>query len=172
MYANGQGVPKDYDKAREWYGKAAAKGFLPAKTLLASLAITEKVNNAKEQGYRVEAFDDFRLDGKELAAGGAKLLMQGFYFKMGNMEYLQPNALAVAEVREYGSSNKSISLLTEDASRDIRKVFLECSDNLANPLGCSVTVIGHADTCTLTSALTPARSLPCLTIEDGWPNNR
>ena len=31
MYANGQGVPQDYGKARQWYEKAAAQGLAAAQ---------------------------------------------------------------------------------------------------------------------------------------------
>src|SRR3990167_7573350 len=34
MYANGQGVPQDYNKAEAWYRKAAAQGDADAQTFL------------------------------------------------------------------------------------------------------------------------------------------
>jgi TPR repeat protein len=37
LYANGQGVARDYDKAREWYQKAADAGSAHTKAALAHL---------------------------------------------------------------------------------------------------------------------------------------
>ena len=41
LYQNGQGVPQDYAKAREWYEKAADKGDARAKAALERLPISE-----------------------------------------------------------------------------------------------------------------------------------
>jgi TPR repeat protein len=38
LYADGQGVAQDYDKAREWYEKAAAQGDTNAKKALEQLS--------------------------------------------------------------------------------------------------------------------------------------
>jgi TPR repeat protein len=37
MYANGLGVPQDYNKALYWYKKAAEQGYAPAKANLERL---------------------------------------------------------------------------------------------------------------------------------------
>jgi uncharacterized protein len=37
LYANGDGVPQDYTKARQWYEKAAAQGYARAQSNLGSL---------------------------------------------------------------------------------------------------------------------------------------
>ena len=57
--------------------------------------------------------------------------MQGFYKKFGDVETLQPSGLAVAIVRERGNDN-GIPLLTEDASRNVRKYLLQCGDDMKN----------------------------------------
>jgi tetratricopeptide (TPR) repeat protein len=124
------------------------------------------VARAKQQGYQSISFDDFKLDGKQLAVAHAKVLMQGFYKKFGEIESLQPTGLAVAMAREYGNHN-GIPLLTDDASRDVRKIFLQCGDNPLAPLGCPLAVVGHASVCTMTS-LVGSKSVPCLVVEDGW----
>ena len=38
LYERGQGLPQDYDGAREWYEKAAAKGDESAKKALERLS--------------------------------------------------------------------------------------------------------------------------------------
>jgi hypothetical protein len=87
------------------------------------------------------SFEDFKLDGKRLATTHAKLTMQGFYKKFGEIETLLPNALAVAAAREYGNDN-GIPLLTDDATRSVRKFLLQCGDN---PLAVNRRWIGTPD---------------------------
>ena len=171
MYHNGMGVTKDDAQAVAWYRKAAALGNEQAKInlggpLMANAEINDKFKSAKEQGYQAMAFDDFKLDGKKLAASNAKVLMQGFYKKFGEVETLQPSGLAVAIARERGNDN-GIPLLTDDASRNVRKYFLHCNDDMRAPLGCQLTVIGHASMCTMTN-LVGSKNVPCMSVEDGW----
>jgi hypothetical protein len=115
--------------------------------------------------YRTITLQDFKLDGKDLATKHAKIRLQGFYKKFGNLDTLQPSAIAVAAAREYGSEN-GVPLLTDDATRTIRKTFLECGDNPMRPLGCPVTLSGHADMCTVGN-LVASKTVPCLVVEDG-----
>jgi len=124
------------------------------------------VARAKQQGYQPISFDDFKLDGKQLAVTHAKLFMRGFYKKFGGVETLQPTGLAVAIAREYGNDS-GIPLLTEDASRNLRKILLQCGDSPAVPLGCPLTIVGHADMCTKTN-LVGSKNAPCVAVEDGW----
>ncbi len=125
-----------------------------------------KVDDAKQHGYQPISFEDFKLDGKHLAAAHAKLTMQGFYKKFGEIETLLPSGIAVAFAREYGNGS-GVPLLSEDATRNVRKLFLQCGDNPAVPLGCPLTVVGHASVCTMTN-LVGSKSVPCLAVEDGW----
>lgn len=170
MYHNGMGVTKDDAQAVAWYRKAAALGNEQAKInlgpLMANAEINDKFQSAEKQGYQAMAFDDFKLDGKKLAGSNAKILMQGFYKKFGDVETLQPSGLAVAIVRERGNDN-GIPLLTDDASRNVRKYLLQCGDDMRAPLGCQLTVIGHASMCTMTN-LVGSKNVPCLVVEDGW----
>lgn len=126
-----------------------------------------KLSSAQRRGYQSISFDDFKLDGKKLAASGAKVMMQGFYQKLGDIELLQPTGVAVAVARNRGNDGNGIGLLTDDASRDVRKGLLRCGDPMIAPLGCQMTIIGHATMCTMTT-LVGSKSLPCLAVEDGW----
>lgn len=128
-----------------------------------------KFSNAQQRGYQPITFDDFKLDGKELAANNTKLIMHGFYLKLGESEYLFPSILAVASIRETLNTDVGIGLLTDDAQRDIRKYFLDCQNNLVRAqIGCPINVLGHATMCTRTSLLSGSTDLPCLAVEDGW----
>ena len=128
---------------------------------------TLKLSNAQQQGYKPITFEDFKLDGKQLASSEAKVMMQGFYQKLGNIELLQPNGVTVAIARSNGDSGNGIGLLTEDATRDVRKGLLQCGDPMIYPLGCQMTIIGHTSMCTMTT-LVGSKSVPCIAVEDGW----
>jgi uncharacterized protein len=123
---------------------------------------------AKQQGYRPISFQDFKLDGKQLAETKAKLMMQGFYSKPAGMEVLQPSAVAVAMAKQGYGDNFGVPLLAEDAARDVRKYLLNCGSNIATAqLGCPVTLTGHADTCS-ESNLIDSKNVVCFAVEDGW----
>jgi hypothetical protein len=115
--------------------------------------------------YRSITFEDFKLDGKDLAARQDKVRLQGIYKKFGDLDTLQPSGLAVAIAREYGNDG-GIPLLVENATRPVRKYLLECGENPSRPLGCPITVLGHAEICTLKNAFI-SKEQPCLAIEDG-----
>jgi TPR repeat protein/uncharacterized protein YecT (DUF1311 family) len=170
LYEQGLGVAKDFQQALSWYRKAAEQGNKQAQNNLANLQakaeINERLSTAKQKGYQPISFDDFKLDGKKLALTNGKVLMQGFYKKFGDLETLQPTGLAVATAREYGNDS-GISLLTDDATRSVRALFLKCNENILAQLGCPLTVVGHADMCTITNLL-GSKSVPCLVVEDGW----
>jgi hypothetical protein len=128
--------------------------------------IAVKTALAERDGYKRIAFDDFKLDAKELAANNTNVILQGFYAKRGEVELLMPSGVSVAIGRTYGFE-KGIGLLTENASRDIRKLLLRCSDQYAAPLGCPLTIVGHASMCTMVD-FTESRSVPCVAVDDGW----
>jgi hypothetical protein len=107
---------------------------------------------------RPVSFEEFQLDGEQLARNHAKLVVVGHYMKFGGVEVLHPTGSAVADV------NIDIPLITTDAPRDTRALFLQCS---VTQLDCSVTVAGHAAMCTRSSIL-GSKHMPCLAVDDGW----
>ncbi len=124
----------------------------------------------KEGGYKRITFDDFKLDGKQLAASESKIAITGVYLKVGDVEYLFPTILAIATLRETLNTDTGIGLLADDAPRNIRKYFLDCENNPATAqIGCPINVLGHATMCTRTSLLSGySTDMPCVAIEDGW----
>jgi uncharacterized protein len=127
---------------------------------------SSKLEIAKQQGYRSVSIDDFKLDGKQLSETNSKLLLRGFYTKDDDVEILQESGLAVAIARRYGNS-KGVPLLTDTATREVRKYFLGCASSPLIQVGCPITIIGHADMCSASSFL-ESKSVPCLVVEDGW----
>lgn len=128
--------------------------------------VADKLRLAQQRGYRPISFNDFKLDGKELAGNQAKVLLRGFYTKSGEIDFLQPTGLSVAVSRKY-DVDSGIPLLTEDATRNARAFFLQCSQNILAQLGCPVTIVGRVDVCTMANVL-GSKSVPCITVEDGW----
>jgi hypothetical protein len=126
--------------------------------------VAQQLRVEQERGYKRITFDDFKLDGRQLAAANSKVAIAGVYLKLGEVEYLFPSGLAVVMMRESPATNVGIGLLTEDANRDIRKFFLDCQNQQT---GCSATLLGRATSCTRTT-LVGSKNLPCLTVDDGW----
>jgi uncharacterized protein YecT (DUF1311 family) len=137
--------------------------------LAAQQATAQHLKMEEQRGYKRITYDDFKLDGKQLAANESKIAITGFYLKIGEGEYLFPSILAVAMMRQTLSADNGIGLLTNDAKRNIRKYFLDCQNNPAMAqIGCRINVLGHVTICTKTSLLSGSTELPCLVVEDGW----
>jgi TPR repeat protein/uncharacterized protein YecT (DUF1311 family) len=163
MYSEDHGVPQDFAEAERWFRKAADQGNSLAQDHLAA----QHVRAAQEHGYRRITFDDFMLDGRELAANSAKVSVEGVYVKQGEIEMLFPSLLAIAIARETIRLDAGIGVLTNDATRSVRKFLLDCRNNpIGAQMGCSLTVIGRAGMCTRTT-LVGSTDLPCLVVEDG-----
>jgi len=132
------------------------------------VAVSEQERIARERGYRPLTFEDFVLDGTELATSDAKVSIKGVYVKQGEIEMLFPSTLAVLMAQQTLKTDTGIGLLTGDAARSIRKHFLDCRNNfVAAGGGCQVTVLGHATMCERTMLLS-STSVPCLVVDDGW----
>jgi hypothetical protein len=109
-----------------------------------------------DRGYKRITFEDFELDGRELAASQAKISIHGFYKKTGDIEMLLPST----------GSDSWIGLMTEGANRNARKMFLTC--RTANPwASCPFTILGHVSMCTRTT-LVGSKEVPCLIVDDTW----
>jgi hypothetical protein len=58
--------------------------------------------------------------------------------------------------------DNAVPLLTEDATREFRKVLLHCNNM---PVGCPVAVFGRVTLCEKTT-LIDRNNLPCLSVDD------
>jgi Sel1 repeat len=163
MYSEGHGVPKDLAEAAKWWRKAADQGNTSAQNHLAA----QQVQTAQERGYKRITFEDFMLDGKDFAASGAKVSIQGVYVKQGEVEMLFPSLFALSMARDRLSTDGGIGMLTGDATRSLRKLVLDCRNNpVGATVGCSLTVLGYVSMCTRTT-LVGSTNMPCLIVEDG-----
>ena len=102
------------------------------------------------------------IDGRAFANSGAKVSIQGFHLKRGEVETLFRSGIITG-------TTDGIGLLTDDASRDVQKYFLGCRNvsELTPTLGCQVKILGHGSRCTKIT-LAGAKSVPCMVVEDGW----
>ena len=131
------------------------------------LTLSEQRKKDEKKGFKSIAFDDFLLDGKELAMRNTKLSIQGFYVKLGAVEFLMSSIIAIEMTRNEITTDRGIALLTEDAPRNVRQYFLNCRNNVAtSQIGCPITVLGHATMCEKTTLL-GATTAPCLIVDNG-----
>jgi hypothetical protein len=160
-YTNGQGIAKDDGQAFAWFRKAAEHGNEAAKKKLEGREAEER-----QKQYKRITFDDFVLDGKELAANETKISIQGVYIRRSEVELLLRSPMAAAMAQHTGD-DVGVGLMTDDAPRRIRKFFLDCRNNpAATALGCQITVLGHAAICVRVN-LVGTKSVPCLAVDDG-----
>jgi TPR repeat protein len=163
MYSWGRGVPKDLAEAANWWRKAADQGNADAQKHLAS----EAVRIEQDRDYKRITVEDFILDGKELAAANAKVSVKGAYAKWGENEMIFPSGTAVYTAKETLSMDTGIGVLTDDATRNVRKYILDCvTTGAAAQFGCPMTVFARASMCTRTR-LGSSKDLPCLIVLDG-----
>jgi hypothetical protein len=114
----------------------------------------------EERGYRSITAEEFALDGKYMASNSARVYVTGFYKHNGNIHHLFASRNDVARQHYNGTDvPTAVPLLIEDASREARKLFLQCDE----ALGCAVTVTGRVTMCERTFLKT---KLPCLSVED------
>ena len=114
-------------------------------------------------GYTRMSFNDFILDGKQLAAAGAKVAVYGVYRKFrDNAEALLPPG----STPDYHPSTV-IPLLIENATREARSVLLRCDQDQMHYGGCAGNVIGTATMCTKTTLVSES-SVPCIDVHQVW----
>ena len=150
------------DRART-FKNAAGKPFA-----LYQEEVARANQEADSLGFKRMTFEDFKLDGADMARESGKVSISGAYQKYGRVEYLFPNSGYVMQLMTSGNVSSGIVLLTDGAPRDVRKYFLECPDDLLpSSRGCSVNILGHATTCEL-KTLVGTMTVPCLAVDDGW----
>jgi TPR repeat protein len=163
MYNWGRGVPQNLAEAANWWRKAADQGNADAQKHLAS----EAARIEQDREYKRITVEDFILDGKELAAANAKVSVKGAYAKWGENEMIFPSGTAVYTAKESLSMDTGIGVLTDDATRNVRKYILDCvTTGAAAQFGCPMTVFARASMCTRTR-LGSSKDLPCLIVLDG-----
>jgi hypothetical protein len=74
-------------------------------------------------GFQRTSFQDFELDGKQLAYDGKKVSIEGHYTKIGELSLLFPTPVAALMGAQNLALEGSIGLLIDDAAREVRKYF-------------------------------------------------
>jgi hypothetical protein len=166
MYEIGRGVLQNNAEAIKWYRLAADQGDAFAQDSLRLMYRDGRGVPLDPHEYKRTAFDDFALDGKDLAASSARVSVQGIYIRPGEIETLFPSLLSIAMARQSLGANAGIVLLTTDATRSARKLLLNCQNNpVGAQIGCPLTIRGRASMCTKTT-LVGSTEVPCLIVED------
>jgi len=90
----------------------------------------------KELGFTAMAFNDFLLDGNQLAEDGTKVSVSGIYQRTGDNAVLWRNSVALKD----NLAHSRIPLLIENATRDTRSALLRCDQE--HRYGCDLTLLG------------------------------
>jgi hypothetical protein len=114
----------------------------------------EVAKYAETKGYKLISFDDFTLDKKDLLKSGGKIALRGFYVASSGQEAFVPSFSRHA-------SDDIITIFTEEAARDARKMFLECRK--AERKGCPYMIMAKVTPCV---RKTDEKQFACLTVED------
>ncbi|HEY5305169.1 MAG TPA: hypothetical protein VIJ52_00680 [Pseudolabrys sp.] len=129
-----------------------------------------EIDEDQKLGYTSISFEDFVLDGKDLAKTEKKIALLGTYIKLGNVEYVFPSQIAamMANNGTAAANSMRVGLLTDDAPRELRAYYLRCNSSPASSVqGCWTRVRGHATICNQTMLL-HSETVPCLVVEGGW----
>ncbi len=133
-----------------------------AKEQLRAQAITERQDNLakklKDRGFTMEKPIDFELDWRDLAAKSQRVALQGRYVEKSDVEGLIVDDPDLPLIRLY----------TEGASRDARKMLLTC--RVSATASCSVIVGARVATCVTNKGELNEKEVPCLKVEDAFPD--
>lgn len=128
-------------------------------------AIAAQLESDRAQGYKVISFEDFELDGKEMADSQQMVIIQGAYIRVGQADWLMPRAVPLEAMAQLGLLDQRIGLLLEDAPREVRRLLLECRRSPAGMLmGCMVRIAGHVTMCGHYDS-TDTSIIPCISVE-------
>jgi hypothetical protein len=120
--------------------------------------------------YQAVSVRDFVADGPALAAKNAKVSLSGSYLLQDNRGVLYPDMQSIVMTKYHPEAGPqpSVSLLTSDASGQLRRRLLSCqTDPSAAQVGCTIKIRGRAGMCPLTDAAGAAHEAPCVKVEDG-----
>ena len=120
--------------------------------------------------YQVMSVRDFVADGPALAAKNAKVSLSGSYLLQDNHGVLYPDMQSIVMARYHPEAGPQpgVSLLTSDASAQLRRRLLSCqTDPSAAQVGCTIKIRGRAGMCPLTDASGATHEAPCVKVEDG-----
>jgi hypothetical protein len=145
------------------------KNVVAAAARRAQESMDQKSDSAR--GYKLTSFEAFALDAKSLAAAQAQISMRGAYLPDGNFEWLFPSQIEAMQARTGLAEARNISripLITENATREFRRVLLRCKSTPGSgELGCPAVITGHVSLCSITGPLGSNQNLPCIVVDNG-----
>ena len=94
-----------------------------------------EIDEDQKLGYTSISFEDFVLDGKDLAKTGKKIALLGTYIKLGNVEYIFPSQIAamMASNGTAAANTIRVGLLTDDVQG---MAISGCNSSPAAAAGC------------------------------------
>jgi hypothetical protein len=133
-----------------------AKEQLKRQAIADEQAALEK--KLQDRGYKMEKPIDFELDWRDLIASSRKVALAGTYVSEKDVEGLAVDDPDLPLIRLY----------TDGASRDARKMLLECRINAASP--CKIIVGASVASCVANKGELNEKEMPCLKVEDAYPD--
>lgn len=128
----------------------------------AAQRVAEFETAAVARGYRFLSGKDFKLDGRELAEGNAKVAVTGIYTAVGRSDFLVVGGSWANPV--------TVGLLTENSTRETRARLIDCQSKMIyyETFGCErMTFLGTAVMCTRTT-IAGISDEPCIAVDDSY----
>ena len=133
-----------------------------------NVAVRAGTERDEANGYKLTTVRDFKLDGQQLAAANAKISVQGYYAKRGQLEAVLSNQVeSLMYAAGTASDDVGISIISKDASRTLRAYMMDCTTPYQGR-SCPVVLLGQVSICTRTT-IVGTYTTPCLIVEDGRP---
>jgi len=131
-----------------------------ARRRLEEQAAEDKLNrNLKERGFQLVSPVDLNLDWRDFMANNTKVAVRGTYFHSHDVE-----ALSTPENKD----QPTIRLYTNDATRDARKLMLECRNSNFKYSLCEMIVGATIKQCIRNKGGLNEKEIPCLNVQEAY----
>jgi uncharacterized protein YecT (DUF1311 family) len=145
-------VPSDQDERQKRADEVRRQ--LQDKGKQASLAA-----KLKDLGFRLLSPVDLDLDWRDLMPNNTKVAVRGTYVEANDVEVLSTPD---------NKDQPTIRLYTADASRDARKIMLECRNSGFGVASCEMVVGATVQSCIRNKGELNEKEVPCLKVQDAF----
>jgi len=144
-------------RAQESYAARAAEN---ARRRLQEQAAEDQLNRKlKELGFQLLSPVDLNLDWRSFMTNETKVAVRGTYYHAHDVEMLSTPD---------NKDQPTIQLYTNDASRDARKLMLECRNSNFKYSLCEMIVGATIRKCILNKGKLNEKEIPCLNVQEAF----
>jgi hypothetical protein len=112
----------------------------------------------KDGGYKSESAIDLELDWRDFQARGQKVALQGTYLESDDVDGLMVSNNDMPVIRLY----------IDDASRDARKLMLQCRSGNYAVSSCKLIIAASVVTCIRNKDQNNQKEVPCLKVDEAF----